>query len=125
MPQATAGVLRELGAVPVLLRALRRGAWGDGSEVPHTLLQLIVNLVTLCATLSPESEQRRCTACATMCPVHGGALRWRRMPPLLGDDRGHHVSSKGLLRQIASGVRGGQRRSLGKPLLCCPAHRDG
>ena len=47
--QATAGVLRELGAVPVLLRALRRGAWGDGSEVPHTLLQIIVNLVTLCA----------------------------------------------------------------------------
>ena len=44
-------MLRELGAVPVLLRALRRGAWGDGSEVPHTLLQIIVNLVTLCASL--------------------------------------------------------------------------
>ena len=48
-------MLRELGAVPVLLRALRRGAWGDDSEVPHTLLQIIVNVITLCAAQGPSS----------------------------------------------------------------------
>ena len=70
--QETATVLRELGAVPVLLRALRRGAWGEDSEVPHTLLQIIVKLITLCAAPSLPTPARRSPSLHSL-----AAGRWR------------------------------------------------